>query len=173
LVEINDSLDNEGELCKRKFTMKLIAHRGNIDGPNPLEENRPEYIDAAIEAGFDVEVDVQYDALDKKLYLGHDGPQYQVDWSWFGRRMNNLWIHCKNLEALYEFSISTSAYDYFWHQEDDFALTSKNYIWTYPGRSHTSSSIIVMPETIIGGDIRSLKIYNCFGICSDYVGQLK
>jgi hypothetical protein len=28
--------------------MKLIAHRGNIDGPNPLEENRPEYIEAAI-----------------------------------------------------------------------------------------------------------------------------
>jgi len=29
--------------------MKLIAHRGNTDGPNPSEENNPEYIEEAIE----------------------------------------------------------------------------------------------------------------------------
>ena len=29
--------------------MKLIAHRGNINGPYPLEENNPEYIDIAID----------------------------------------------------------------------------------------------------------------------------
>ena len=28
--------------------MKLIAHRGNIEGPNPLKENDPEYIDIAL-----------------------------------------------------------------------------------------------------------------------------
>ena len=34
--------------------MKLIAHRGNIDGPNPSQENRQEYIEAAIAEGYDV-----------------------------------------------------------------------------------------------------------------------
>ena len=39
--------------------MKLIAHRGNIHGENPSEENKPEYIDAAIDKGYDVEIDVR------------------------------------------------------------------------------------------------------------------
>jgi hypothetical protein len=38
--------------------MILIAHRGNLDGPNPSMENHPDYIDAAINAGFHVEVDL-------------------------------------------------------------------------------------------------------------------
>ena len=33
--------------------MKLIAHRGNISGPKPSQENNPEYIDEALFAGFD------------------------------------------------------------------------------------------------------------------------
>jgi len=28
--------------------MKLIAHRGNINGPNPEKENHPDYINTAI-----------------------------------------------------------------------------------------------------------------------------
>ena len=40
--------------------MILISHRGNIDGPNPKLENSPEYIQLAMEKGFDVEVDVWY-----------------------------------------------------------------------------------------------------------------
>ena len=39
--------------------MKLIAHRGNIVGPNPLEENKLEYIEAAIAGGYDAEIDVR------------------------------------------------------------------------------------------------------------------
>jgi hypothetical protein len=153
--------------------MKLIAHRGNIDGSNPLEENNPEYIDAAINAGFDVEIDIRYDTIDKNLYLGHDDPQYQVSWYWVASRMDNLWIHCKNIEALYEFTHGTSGFNYFWHQNDDFTLTSKNYIWTYPGKSYTPKSVMVMPEMSMGKDITNLKIYDCFGVCSDYIGQLK
>ena len=40
--------------------MKLIAHRGNIDGPNVNEENKPEYILQAIEKGYFVEIDLWY-----------------------------------------------------------------------------------------------------------------
>ncbi len=153
--------------------MKLIAHRGNIDGPNPLEENKPQYIENALSKGFHVEIDIRFDQYDKKLYLGHDEPQYMIDWFWLAKYKDFLWIHCKNIEALYEFSHGTSGFNYFWHQDDDFTLTSRNYIWTYPGKPYTPKSVIVMPENSIGRDkFDSLRVYNCFGICSDYVGEL-
>jgi len=153
--------------------MKLISHRGNIDGPNPLEENSPEYIEKALIEGFHVEIDIRYDTYDKKLYLGHDEPQYLIDWFWLSKYKDFLWIHCKNIEALYEFSYGTSGFNYFWHQNDDFTLTSRNYIWTYPGKSYTPKSVIVMPEWNMPVDVFSdLKAFNCYGICSDYIKRL-
>jgi hypothetical protein len=41
--------------------MYLIAHRGNINGPNKEHENSPGYILNAIELGYDVEVDIWYE----------------------------------------------------------------------------------------------------------------
>lgn len=153
--------------------MKLIAHRGNISGPNPLEENKPEYIEKAIDLGYDVEIDIRYDVYDKSLYLGHDEPQYLVNWFWLSKYRDKLWIHCKNIESLYEFSSGTSGFNYFWHQTDDFTLTSQNYIWTFPGKSYTPQSVIVMPETSTGRTkLSDLKVYNCYGICSDYIGDI-
>ena len=38
--------------------MKLIAHRGNINGPNPEMENNPEYILNTLSLGYDCEIDV-------------------------------------------------------------------------------------------------------------------
>lgn len=153
--------------------MRLIAHRGNINGPNPLEENKPEYIEAAIAQGFDVEIDVRYDTFDNQIYLGHDKKQYVIDWFWFAKYRDYLWIHCKNIQALYEFSYETSGFNYFWHQNDDFTLTSTNKIWTYPGKPYTSMSVIVMPECEKNIDeFVDLRAYNCYGICSDYVGYL-
>ena len=62
--------------------MKLIAHRGNINGPNLLEENRPEYIDFAIQLGYNVEIDIRFDDDTKQFFLGHDYSKYLVNWSW-------------------------------------------------------------------------------------------
>lgn len=152
--------------------MKLIAHRGNINGPNPLDENNPEYIEKAISNGYDVEIDIRYETSGNNFYLGHDDPQYEVNSQWLLKRMNNLWIHCKNINSLFYFSSKTEGYNYFWHQEDDFTLTSKNYIWTYPGKEYTPKSVIVMPESNSNIDFKSLMMYNCFGICSDYVGDI-
>ena len=154
--------------------MKLIAHRGNINGPNPSEENRPEYIEAAIAEGFDAEIDIWYDRFDNKFYLGHDDLQYSITWGWLSKNIASLWIHCKNIEALYEFSHGTSGYNYFWHQEDDFTLTSKNYIWTYPGKSYTPKSVIVMPELNMPVETFSdLRAFNCYGICSDFIQKIE
>ena len=43
--------------------MKLIAHRGNVYGPESDKENSPDYIDKSISMGYDVEIDVRYDPL--------------------------------------------------------------------------------------------------------------
>ena len=47
--------------------MILIAHRGNIDGPNPELENSLQYIDKAIDSGYNVEVDI-WGSLVEGLY---------------------------------------------------------------------------------------------------------
>ena len=152
--------------------MKLIAHRGNIDGPNPETENTPEQIVKCIDQGYDVEVDIRIDIKTNTLWLGHDTPDHMITWWWLAGKSKNLWIHCKDIQTLHEFSANTSGYNYFWHQNDDYTLTSKNYIWSYPGKSYTKNAIIVMPEWNTP-NWDTLKVTNCHGICSDYVGKLK
>jgi hypothetical protein len=81
-----------------------------------------------------------------------------------------LWIHAKNLDALYVLQ-ANPVLNYFWHQEDDFTLTSQGDIWTYPGKPLTKNSIMVMPEWN-DPKFENLNL-DCLGICSDYVHLLK
>lgn len=143
--------------------MILISHRGNLLGPIPEEENTPIYIDKAISEGFDVEIDVWF--KDKTWYLGHDFPNYKIEISWLLEREPKLWIHCKNLESLIE--VKNYCLHYFWHENDEFTLTSKNYIWAYPRKSPIKKSIVLLPE-IFQNDITG-----CKGVCSDYVNNYK
>lgn len=151
--------------------MKLIAHRGNLTGPNPIRENSIDYIEEAISKGFEVEIDLRVE--NNQCYLGHDDPQYFVTMEWLEKYKDVFWIHCKNREALEKMLNSVVKFNYFWHQEDDFTLTSKNYVWTYPGKTHTKMSVIVMPEWNKKlEELYKLKEYNCYAICSDYVEYL-
>ena len=143
--------------------MILISHRGNINGKIPEKENHPDYIDTAIKAGYDVEIDLWLN--DGVLYLGHDSIQYEVDLKWLEKRQSKLWIHCKNVEAL-EFIFNTDLH-FFWHQEDTLTLTSLNCIWAYPGKQPIIKSIAVMPE------IYNDDISECYGVCSDYIEKYK
>lgn len=149
--------------------MKLISHRANVNGPNSDFENNPIQIDICIERGYDVEVDLRIDQDTGRLWLGHDTPQYMVTWEWVKSRCNNLWIHCKDLNTIDR--MVGSDFNYFWHQEDDYTLTSKNIIWAYPGKPYSSNTVIVMPEWE-NTDWSILKNVDCYGICSDYVGEL-
>jgi len=153
--------------------MKLIAHRGNLQGPTATENN-PNFIDEALEAGYDAEIDVRYDSYSQMWYLGHDYAQYHIKWEWLLERKDRLWVHCKNLGALHMLG-RTPDFNYFWHQNDDFTLTSKGFIWTYPGNETTPNSVIVMPESPYGVSCMKRKTfivqpYSCYGVCSDYVG---
>ena len=77
--------------------MILISHRGNIDGPNPKMENKPEYVQKALDLGYDVEIDVWL--IDGNFFLGHDEPQYKIERSFLQNK--KLWCHAKNIEAFY------------------------------------------------------------------------
>ena len=59
--------------------MNLISHRGNIDGPQLDKENSPNYINEAIEAGYNVEIDIWF--VNNKWYLGHDNPTYEIKYN--------------------------------------------------------------------------------------------
>ena len=107
--------------------MKIIAHRANINGPDSKKENKKSRIKDCIDLGFDVEIDIRL--LDGKLYLGHDIPEAIITKEELREIRNKVWIHCKNLNALQNVP---SKSNYFWHQTDDFTLTSKGYIWTFP-----------------------------------------
>jgi len=138
--------------------MILISHRGNIDGSNTEQENRPNYIERALQK-YNVEVDVWY--TDKKWFLGHDKPQYRVDFKFL--KQEGLWCHTKNIECLYELTKHSDKINCFWHQKDDVTLTSFGYLWTYPGKKLTSKSIAVLPEKKIFENINIAA-----GICTDF-----
>jgi hypothetical protein len=144
----------------------LIAHRGNLSGPNPELENHPDYIKKALDMGYNVEIDVWYE--DNKWWLGHNSPIYEIEKDFFYN--NAIWCHAKNLEALYQLAMlgripgSDRWVHFFWHQDDDVTLTSRGYFWTYPGKSLTTKSIAVLPEISEGDNFNK-----CAGICTDFV----
>ena len=142
--------------------MKLISHRGNISGPNPEQENQPEYIAEALKQGYDVEIDVWF--KDDKFMLGHDEPQYEFPFELIDQHYPKLWIHCKNIDALSklnELDPNGSKVNYFWHENDLGVLTSKSYIWS---TNLINNGILVMPELF-----DKQPIETTMGICSDYI----
>ena len=146
--------------------MKLIAHRGLTNGPDINLENHPEQILKSLEEGYDCEIDLWI--VNSDFYLGHDYPTHPINFKFLDEF--GLWIHAKNLSALRW--LTTTNLEYFWHQEDNFTLTSHNYIWTYPGKELTQRSVCVMPE-LEDPTLQNVKNINCYAICSDYVGILK
>lgn len=148
--------------------MILISHRGNITGKQPELENDPNYIREALDRNYDVEIDVWH--INGIFLLGHDIPQYELPNDLLLNFSKKLWIHCKNIEAIIKFKQEhplSRKLNYFWHEKDTITLTSKNYIWAYPGKQPIMNSIAVMPE--INNDNLSI----CSGICSDYIKNYK
>jgi hypothetical protein len=146
--------------------MRLIAHRGLFNGPNKNTENKPEQILDALSQGFDCEVDLW--VVNSEFWLGHDEPQYPIDKEFI--QTYGLWIHAKNLDALYWLT-DTSLW-YFWHENDKFTLTSNKFIWTYPQQDLTARSIMLMPEWY-NPSFSGIENSQCYAICSDYVNKIR
>lgn len=145
--------------------MKLIAHRGNISGPNHEMENEPSYILNTLSLGYDCEIDVRL--IDNILYLGHDLPQYKIDINFLIENSDKLWIHCKNLDAL-NYLIDFKELNIFWHNNDEYTITSKKYIWSYIGMKTTEKTICVMPELTNLYIENNFKCIVCYAICTDF-----
>lgn len=141
--------------------MILIAHRGNVSGKNPDRENTIAFIEEAIDKGFEVEIDLcKWDGL--KFYLGHDEPMESVDPEWL--RDKPLWVHAKDHLVLHE--LVRQDIHCFWHDTDRYTITSKGYIWAYPGEPGSEKCICVHPE--------QRKDWKSFsGVCGDNVIKYK
>jgi len=131
--------------------MIIISHRGNLDGPNKIAENKIETIISTIDLGFDCEVDLWY--ISDQFLLGHDSPETLVDFDFIYNLRNKLWIHCKNVECMEK--LNKTDFNFFWHDKDLATLTSKGFFWTQPN-TYLESGITVelsykdLPSKILG-----------------------
>lgn len=144
--------------------MVIISHRGNIRGLNPSEENKTEYIQKAIDAGYDVEIDVWFT---DQLYLGHDGPQYPVDKQWLLDRKDRLWIHTKNFAAMD--NLIDSDLRLFYHEkENHVAIANTKLVWSHNLQEATTRSVIPLLSL---DDIINWKQKPVYAVCSDFVAH--
>ena len=148
--------------------MIFISHRGNIDEVYPDRENSPNYIDEAIGQGYDVEMDVRLIA--GKFYLGHDGPEYEVQLQWLLDRRAHLWVHTKNFAALS--ALITEPLRTFYHQKENHTIINHcNLIWSHELSEANEKSIIPL---ISQEDIaRQPMPQHVYGVCSDFVELLR
>jgi len=139
---------------------KFIAHRGNIDGPNYINENRIEYLEHTFSLGHDVECDLF--GFKDKLYLGHDGPMEVANNDFLVQE--GVWCHAKNIEALH--LLMKIGANCFWHQSDTVTLTSKGFIWCYPGHhpQYSNAVWLDLENKPLPDDVSGIH-----GICGDYV----
>lgn len=147
----------------------FISHRGNLIGKCPHMENSPEYVIEALNAGYDVEID--FWVKDDKLYLGHDEPQYEIESEMLEHE--RLWIHAKNAAGLNHLSAKCAHLNWFWHEDDAYTITSKGYVWAYPGKPLVHNSVCVLPERegIIAENLH--KNIHLVAICSDTIAEYK
>lgn len=148
--------------------MIVISHRGNINGSLPEKENRPSYIDSAIQLGYEVEVDIRY--LNGKFYLGHDTPDYEISEIWMEKRKDKIWFHCKNLDAsfrLYEMQTDKIKYRYFCHSFDTYVLTSTGNVWVHDLSLNINDKCII--PLLNNDDIIEYSGNSVYAVCTDYV----
>lgn len=64
-------MEKEARSVTTKMTMVILAHRANLEGPNPKLENSLAATQRALELGFGIETDLRRDA-DRQFYISHD-----------------------------------------------------------------------------------------------------
>ena len=146
---------------------KCLSHRGNIKGPIPDKENRPSYIDCAIQLGYDVEVDIRF--INNEYWLGHDEPQYKVEELWMNLRKDNIWYHCKDLNSAIELSKSKK-FKFFCHTQDDYVITSTGHLWVHDLSGNINDNCIIPLLDL--NSIKKYKHLKPFAICTDYINEI-
>jgi len=148
--------------------MIFISHRGNLAGKHP-QENHPDRINYCLSQEVEVEIDVWL--VEDVFYLGHDKPQYKIEFKFLLKP--KLWLHCKNIEALQALKNPFYGLNCFFIDKDDCVLTSKNYIWLSPTyKKAFKNAICVMPEDP-NWSFNSEQILEFGGLCSDNIYHYK
>ena len=145
--------------------MKIISHRGNLEGSNPNLENTKHYIDSALDKGFDVEVDLW--KIERNYYLGHDNPENKVELEWLDERKKNIWLHTKNFNCFESLLDINNDFIYFYYTAEPVVMVSNRVIW-----SHAPTEMSVYKNCVIPLLEKSQIIENNFfawyGICTDF-----
>jgi len=172
--------------------MKIISHRGNIDSSSvgySYYENSIDKIKFILEkTQYDIEIDIRITPVNGELsmWTGHDYPVDKLTeeiFTYLSDYHERLWIHAKDLATLsalifvekeYKKSIRNNSFkesdyaNYFYHNTDDYTLTSNHYIWTYFNKEVGDRSVIVVAdEDITRPYLSSLLKRNCYAICTD------
>ncbi len=139
----------------------IISHRGNTFGPHSSKENSIDAMQHCFELNFGIELDLHSNKL-----FGHDQGENKISFSYIHQNQARTFIHAKSGDAL-QFALD-QGFHCFSHDQDDYVLTSQNYIWRYPrsGLKVTNRTIIVLPEndpTLTDADFRK-----CAGVCTDF-----
>lgn len=153
---------------------RYISHRGNLRGPSfPENENSLTAITAAIQHGFEVEIDVQ-DITDMEssnfvIHAGHDKADHVFSYRELPANLN-LWFHAKTYDALLKLSKYRDVFpniDYFWHEKDAFTLTGRGIVWAYPNNKMYPKAVCVLPELILHS-VEAVHSQNLDFVCTDY-----
>ena len=148
--------------------MLWIAHRGNTEGPCPEKENTTAHILRALELGFECEVDIW--RMGDAVHLGHDEPGEKIEPEFLREHRQKLWCHAKNLEAL-QWLLDEKIHCFF-HDRDDYTLTSQGIVWAYPGKAVGPGAVNVMPENLFSPK-EAITTLKCHGICSNFVSTMR
>lgn len=153
--------------------MLYISFRGIFDGQDYQDENTPNQIGKAFNAGYSCMVDAW--RVDGRMYLGSFEPSIEVTEKYL--QGNRFWINARNTE-LREWIVTQPSKNYphyFWSDQPE-PLTpvtvSSGQIWT-PGSVGTSpTTIVVLPEIEDRGLLSTIHI-KCYGVCSTYLNFIK
>ena len=141
---------------------RWIARCGNLDGCSAALENTPDYLEAAIERGFDVSCEVVY--RDGTFWIGSEERRIAAPRELLVRE--EVWCQAKDvrtLDALYH----DPGIHCFFQALDDVSLTSRGFLWTHPRcRVVTRRSIVAVRD--FEGD-RIDRVRSGAGVCSDRI----
>lgn len=141
--------------------INLIAHRGNLFGPNLLRENQPEYLLSALKQGYSVETDVWY--WDGSLQLGHDWPTHPFNIEDFDP-LRTYW-HCKTISTLQYLRQNYPHLQFFYQEKDAASYISNGNYWLSE-RCRRPDHYYRIIRTVLGftpGSVRETD-----QICTDY-----
>lgn len=136
--------------------MIIISHRGNLEGRTELE-NSPAQIDEALNQFLPVEVDLR--KYKGEIFLGHDEPQYKIDWDWLLDRPT-LIVHVKTLDLIDD--IASKDIEWFYHVNEPVTFTSRGLQWSMPGYFFKHGISVEL------GTYDPNIAQNVAGICTDY-----